>query len=169
VTGSLEDTKGLSDKLGSALAVVALAAAVLIASLLTLSSVSKRTRELGTLKAIGWHKRLVVRQIASESLVQGVLGGHLGAALGLGTAALVSALGPTLEATVEQVEPGWMGSVSQGQVAAGSSTVTLSAPIDLAILGLAIALAVLGGLIAGAIGATRAARLSPAEALRAVE
>jgi ABC-type antimicrobial peptide transport system permease subunit len=121
------------------------------------------------LKAIGWHKRLVVRQIASESLVQGVLGGLLGAALGLGTAALVSALGRTLEATVEQVEPGWMGSISQGQVAAGSSTVTFSAPIDLSILGLAIALAVLGGLIAGAIGATRAARLSPAEALRAVE
>jgi putative ABC transport system permease protein len=115
VTGSLEDTKRLSDKLGSALAVVALAAAVLIASLLTLSSVSKRTRELGTLKAIGWHKRLVVRQIASESLVQGVLGGLLGAALGLGTAALVSALGRTLEATVEQVEPGWMGSISKGR------------------------------------------------------
>ena len=50
-----------------------------IASLLTLSSVTKRTRELGTLKAIGWKRSRVVRQIAGESLAQGALGGVAGA------------------------------------------------------------------------------------------
>jgi putative ABC transport system permease protein len=169
VSGSLEDAKSLSDKLGTALAAVALAAAVLIASLLTLASVSKRTRELGTLKAIGWRQRLVVRQIAAESLAQGVLGGVLGAAIAFGSAALIGAFAPTLEATVEQVEPGIVEAIGQGQVAAGSSTVTLTAPIDVTTLVLAIGLAVLGGLIAGAIGATRAARLRPAEALRSIE
>ena len=57
VSGSLVDAKNLSDKLGTALTIVALVAAFLIASLLTLSSVTKRTRELGTLKALGWPQR----------------------------------------------------------------------------------------------------------------
>jgi ABC-type antimicrobial peptide transport system permease subunit len=90
VSGSLEDAKSLSDTLGTALAAVALAAAVLMACLLTLTSVSKRTRELGTLKAIGWRKRLVIRQIAGESLAQGILGGLAGAAIGLGASALIT-------------------------------------------------------------------------------
>src|SRR5918996_1136609 len=57
VGGSLADAENLSSKLGTALAMVALVAAFLIASLLTLSSVQKRTRELGTLKALGWRRR----------------------------------------------------------------------------------------------------------------
>ena len=67
-------------KLGTALTIVGLAAAFLIASLLTLSSVTKRIRELGTLKAIGWPGRHVVRQVTGESLVQGALGGVFGGA-----------------------------------------------------------------------------------------
>src|SRR5919106_1750437 len=54
VGGSLADAENLSSPLRTALAMVALVAAFLIASLLTLSSVQKRTRELGTLKALGW-------------------------------------------------------------------------------------------------------------------
>jgi putative ABC transport system permease protein len=61
VGGSLNDATNLSSKLGTALAIVALLAAFLIAALLTLSSVQKRIRELGTLKALGWRQRLVVR------------------------------------------------------------------------------------------------------------
>jgi ABC-type antimicrobial peptide transport system permease subunit len=169
VSGSLKDSKSLADRLGTALAAVALAAAILIASLLTLSSVAKRTRELGTLKAIGWGKWLVIRQVAGEALAQGLLGGLLGAAIALVGTALISAFAPTLEATVEQIEGAPMGAIGQGQVAAGSTTVTLSAPINAATLVAAIALAVLGGLIAGMIGAARAARLRPAQALRSIE
>jgi hypothetical protein len=51
VSGTLVDAKNLAFKLGAALAIVALLAAFLIASLLTLSSVTKRIREFGTLKA----------------------------------------------------------------------------------------------------------------------
>ncbi len=42
----------------------------------------------------------------------------------------------------------------------------LHAPLSIEILIAAVGLAILGGLIAGAVGGWRAARLSPAEALR---
>ena len=172
VGGSLDDAQSLADKLGGALVLVGLGAAFLIASLLTLASVNKRVRELGTLKALGWPQGLVVRQVAGESLAQGALGGALGALLGLAGAALVTAIGPTLEATIasaaQQGPPG-PGPFGQGQVTAGTTNIALDAPVDLQLLLIAVGLAILGGLIAGAVGGMRAARLRPADALRSLE
>jgi ABC-type lipoprotein release transport system permease subunit len=169
VGGSLEDADHLSSKLGTALAIVAMAAAFLIATLLTLSSVQKRIRELGTLKALGWRQGLVVRQVAGESLVQGALGGLLGAAIGIGGAVIIDAIGPTLKASVEQQSSDGFGGFGQGGVSAGSAEVVLGAPVDPGLLMLAIGLAIVGGLLAGAAGGLRAARLGPAEALRSAE
>jgi ABC-type antimicrobial peptide transport system permease subunit len=169
VSGSLTDAQNLSEKLGAALALVTLLAAFGIASLLTLSSVNKRISELGTLKALGWRSRLVVRQVTGESVVQGLIGGIAGAVIGLGGAALVGALGITLDASVSPRDASVGGLFGQGTVEAESSTVTLGAPVDPGVIALAIGLAVLGGLIAGAVGAARVARLRPAEALRSVE
>jgi putative ABC transport system permease protein len=169
VSGSLVDAKNLSSKLGTALAIVALAAAFLIASFLTLSSVTKRVRELGTLKAIGWPQRLVVRQVAGESLVQGILGGLIGAGIGLAGAAIIEALAPSLKATVASVAQQGPPGFGQGQVTSGSTQVALGAPVDVGLILLAVALALLGGLIAGSIGGLRAARLRPADALRHID
>ena len=163
VGGSLVDAKNLAGKLGAALTIVGLAAAVLIASLLTLASVNKRIRELGTLNALGWPQRLVVRQVTGESLAQGVLGAIVGVALGIAAAAAITAVAPTLKASVAQAATGGggpagpvVGAFGQGQVAAGSTTVALDAPVDVRLIALAVALAVLGGLLAGAAGALRA-------------
>jgi putative ABC transport system permease protein len=169
VGGSLADADNLSSKLGTALAAVALLAAFLIATLLTLSSVQKRIRELGTLKALGWPQRLVVRQVAGESLVQGALGGLLGATVGVVAAAVIDAIGPTLEASVPGQSSGGFNPFGQGAVSAGSADVVLGAPVDLGLLLLAIGLAIVGGLLAGAAGGLRAARLRPADALRSTE
>ena len=71
ISGSLVDAANLSHSLGLALSIVAAVGAFLLAALLALSSVGKRVRELGTLKALGWTQRKVVRQIAGESLATG--------------------------------------------------------------------------------------------------
>lgn len=166
VSGSLVDAAGLADRLGNVLAIVVLAAAFLVAALLTLASVAKRVRELGTLKAIGWSQRMVVRQVVGESVVQGVLGGLLGAGLGVGAAALAASLSPTLQASAPAGGPSSL--FGLGQVAASTvgQTVPLEAPVDPALLAFAVGLAVFGGLLAGTAGALRAARLRPAAALR---
>jgi ABC-type antimicrobial peptide transport system permease subunit len=167
VSGSLIDAKNLTSKLGTALEIVALVAAILIASLLTLSSVAKRIRELGTLKALGWPQRFVVRQVTGESLFQGLLGGVFGAVIGVVGALVIGALGLTLKATVAQAASTGFGPFGQGAVnTGGSTTLKLTAPISIGLILLAIALAVAGGLISGAIGGLRAARLRPADALR---
>jgi ABC-type antimicrobial peptide transport system permease subunit len=172
VSGSLIDAKNLTNKLGIVLEIVGLAAAFLIAALLTLSSVTKRIRELGTLKALGWSQRLVVRQVTGEALLQGVLGGVFGIVVGVGGAALISAFAPTLKATVAQAAaqgPGFLGPFGQGSVSAGATTVSLDAPVSIGLIALAVALAVLGGLLSGAVGGFRASRLRPADALRHID
>jgi ABC-type antimicrobial peptide transport system permease subunit len=167
VSGSLIDAKNLTNKLGTALELVALVAAILIASLLTLSSVTKRIRELGTLKAVGWSQRLVVRQVTGESLLQGLLGAVFGVLIGVGGALLIGALGLTLKATVAQASSGGFGPFGQGAaVSSGSTTLKLTAPISISLILLAVALAVAGGLVSGAVGGLRAARLRPADSLR---
>jgi putative ABC transport system permease protein len=116
---------------------------------------------------------LVIRQVTGESVVQGLLGGLAGAVIGIGGAALIGALGISLDASVAAEQTGFgapgSGPFGQGAVETGSSTVALDAPVDLGLLLLAIGLAVVGGVIAGAVGGGRAARLRPAEALRSVE
>ena len=138
-----------------------------VAGLLTLSSVGKRVRELGTLKALGWTQRLVVRQVVGESLVQGIAGGVLGIALGVAAAAVVSGYGPTLSAQSSSGGGTLLGIAQAARTA--TQKVALSAPLSVSILLLGLGLALLGGLLAGATGALRAARLRPADALRQVE
>ena len=168
ISGSLVDASNLSKNLGLVLSIVAAAAAFLLAALLALSSVGKRVRELGTLKALGWTQGLVVRQVAGESLAQGVLGGLLGIGLGVLAALAIDAFGPSLSASSTSGSSDLLGlGVSTARTA--TSSVTLSAPIGVPILLLGFALALLGGLVAGTAGALRAARLRPADALRQVD
>jgi ABC-type antimicrobial peptide transport system permease subunit len=167
ISGSLVDASNLSQSLGLALSIVAAAAAFLLAALLALSSVGKRVRELGTLKALGWTQRRVVRQVAAESLAQGVLGGIAGVALGVAVAFAVGVAGPSLSASSTTGGGSLLG-VEQA-VRTTSNAVTLSAPIGVTLIVLGFGLALLGGLLAGAAGALRAARLRPADALRTVE
>jgi putative ABC transport system permease protein len=170
ITGSLVDASNLSHNLGVVLEIIVAAAAFLLAALLTLSSVGKRVRELGTLKAIGWTQRLVVRQVVGESVAQGIAGGVLGIGVGVAAATLFDAFGPKLTASSAS------GGSAQNFLGLGNATartastdISLHAPLTLGLLLLGLALAIAGGLIAGAAGGLRTARLRPADALRRVE
>jgi ABC-type antimicrobial peptide transport system permease subunit len=167
ISGSLVDASNLSHDLGLALSIVAAVAAFLLAALLALSSVGKRVRELGTLKALGWTQRMVVRQIAGESLATGILGGLFGIGLGVLVAVLVDAFGPSL--TASSTTGSDLANLGVSTVRTATHSVSLTAPVGISVLAIGFGLALLGGLIAGTAGALRAARLRPADALRNVE
>src|SRR5690606_17252758 len=97
-SGSLGTAASLLSSLGTWLSAVVLAAAFLIAALLTLSGVSRRTQEFGTLKALGWSNRAVVGQIASESVVRSLAGGVLGAMIGVAGVLTLNSLDISLSA-----------------------------------------------------------------------
>ena len=112
----------------------------------------------------------------------GIIGGIAGIGVGFGGAALISAIAPTQYATVGQppgsAAPG--GAETVGGPAGGTSfhqltpaathpvPVHLSASVTMSVILLAVALAVIGGLLAGSFGGWRAARLRPAAALARV-
>jgi ABC-type lipoprotein release transport system permease subunit len=167
VTGSLSSASTLANSLGRWLAVAVLAAAFGLASILTVSAVSRRVREFGTLKAMGWRSRRIIRQIMGEALVIGIVGGAAGVGVGYAAAALVEALAPPLTATTAA---GAAGRFAHGaSSAAHTVSIHLTAPVTLGAVALAVVLAIAGGLIAGSLGGWRAVRLRPAAALARVE
>ena len=198
ITGSLSSASSLANNLGKWLAIAVLLAAFLLASLLTLSAVSRRVREFGTLKAIGWRSRRIVGQVMGESVTLGLIGGLVGVALGFAGAELVTRLSRPLSATVGQTTGsatpggarqfgfgggggggfggaggggggGSFGSAARAAAAANHTvTVHLGATVTTEIIVLAVVLAVAGGIIAGMFGGWRAARLRPADALSKV-
>ncbi|MET1019337.1 MAG: ABC transporter permease, partial [Microterricola sp.] len=100
VSGSLATASSLVTSLGLWLSVAVLLAAFLIAILFTISGVTRRTREFGTLKAIGWSNRRIVGQVTGESLVQGLIGGAVGVTVGLIGVLVVNLVAPTLSGGV---------------------------------------------------------------------
>jgi putative ABC transport system permease protein len=156
-----------------------LAAAFGLASLLTVAAVSRRVREFGTLKALGWRNRRILSQIMGEALAIGLIGGAAGVALGFGGAALVQALAPPLTATTPTASgpagpggaagPGGGGGFARAAAStAHTVSVHLTAPVTIGAVLLAVALAIAGGLVAGSFGGWRAVRLRPAAALTRV-
>ena len=173
VTGSLSDARKLASRLGAALGVIVLTAAFVIAMLLTLSSIAKRVREIGTLRAIGWSRGRVVRQILSETMLIGLLGGIVGIGIGVAAAYAVGAFTPALSATTAGVPnfsssslAGLLGSALPSTVR--TTSVALKAPVQPMTLAIGVGFALVGGLLAGTVGGWRASRLSPAEALRSL-
>jgi len=198
VTGSISSASSLANNLGKWLAIAVLIAAFLLASLLTMSAVSRRIREFGTLKALGWKSRRVVFQVMGESIAIGIVGGAIGVGLGFLGAAAVGHFAHPLTASLGTANTGsatpggaraFTGGGGFGGAGGGTGrtgggftggfthaaanavpTVTehLTAPVTLEAVLAAVILAVLGGLIAGSFGGWRAARLRPAAALSKV-
>jgi putative ABC transport system permease protein len=179
INGSLGSAAKLAGTLGTWLSILVLVAAFAVAGLLTMTAVSRRAREFGTLKAIGWRSRRIIGQVMGESLAIGLIGGAAGIGLGLAGAAIIDKLAPKLTAAIPsgtglrfagngcgpvQLGPGGsLGSTTQNIPVHWSATVTLS------VIGLAVLLAIAGGLLSGALGSWRISQLRPASALARVD
>lgn len=105
-----------------------------------LMSVFERTREIGTLRAVGWRRRRIMSMILQESLLLGAVGGVAGIVIGVLLVKLVE-LSPAVSTMLK-------GSFSPG----------------LFVQALAVAFAL--GAIGGLYPAYKAAGLNPIEALR---
>jgi ABC-type lipoprotein release transport system permease subunit len=100
ITGSVASASSLANNLGRWLAIAVLAVAFLLACLLTTAAVSRRVREFGTLKALGWTSRRIVGQVVGEALTIGVIGGIVGVGLGYLGSALAGHYYHTVTATL---------------------------------------------------------------------
>ncbi len=103
-------------------------------------SVFERTREIGILRALGWKRWQVLAHIEVEAVLLGLGGGLLGIVLGWCALRVLASLPQT----------------------ASFFAATLHWPL----LAEAVGIAILSGLIAGALPAWRAGQLSPVDALR---
>jgi putative ABC transport system permease protein len=102
-------------------------------------TIYERTREIGTLRALGWKKRRILGMVVREAILISLLAGLVGILLGMGLTWLI-ALTP--------------------------ATSYLAATYNATILGQTILVAVVLGVLGGIYPAWRASRLSPVEALR---
>jgi putative ABC transport system permease protein len=103
-------------------------------------SVFEQTREIGILRALGWKSWSVMLLIETEAAVLGLIGGVIGIGIGWGVLRLFSTLPQT--ASVVSASVSWLHLLE------------------------ALGIAILSGLVAGAVPAWRGAHLSPVEALR---
>jgi putative ABC transport system permease protein len=170
ITGSLSSTAKLANDLGTWLSIIVLVAAFAVAVILTMAAVSRRVREFGTLKALGWSGRRIVAQVMGESAAMGMLGAAIGVCLGFAGAAIVNAIAPKLSATLTQTTGEHI--VTPAGVSNPTVSHTVSVPMLASVSASAIVAAVLlalaGGLAAGTFGSWRLSRLRPSDALSKV-
>ncbi len=137
---------------------IVVAAQVAIILLVMLYSVRERTREIGTLKAMGASNKTILGQFMIEGILLSLIAGIIGIAIGTVGA---SALGQILLPRLNQ----WgvdLTTSQNGQTVPVPLTLTITPQLILAGLGIAVALGALGSLYP----AWRAAKIRPAEAMR---
>jgi putative ABC transport system permease protein len=147
VGGFFRDAMAVQDVVFSA--VVAIVFAIVIAAIVntSLMTVMERTREIGTLMALGYRRRHILTLFLGEAAVIGAAGGLLGLAVGSGVVATLHVQGLAFRLP--------------GVAEATRIFPAVGAQFLLLVLGLAVAAALISGLVP----AYRASRMRPVQAL----
>jgi len=173
VTRSVAGAEKLVNDLGRWLSVLVLAAAFAVACLLTVAAVGRRAAEFGTLKALGWRSRRIVGQVLGEAAAVGLAGAAAGVGPGFAGAAILAGVAPKASA-IAAANPGPPAGAPPGAgrpvLVGGASlshpvSVTVYPSVSAVLILLAVALAIAGALLAGALASWRIAALRPAAAL----
>jgi len=128
-------------------------------------SVTERTREIGTLKAIGAGDVEILKMFLMEALLIGLIGGGVGVATGI----VLSYLFPILTQFIGFIPFGGSTAFGRGGFSLrGIPALTLTPSIDLFTISFCLSLGVAVGLLAGLYPAWHASRMKPVEALRHV-
>lgn len=174
VTGSMRSTADLANNLGRWLSVMVLIAAFALACLLTMSAVSRRAREFGTFKALGWRSGRIIAQVIGESVAIGIVGAAVGTGLGFAGAAIINQIAPPMSASVptssgqRMMTMGANGPQSSSSTVLHTVTVPMAASVSTDAIVAAVVLALAGALLAGAVASWRIGQLRPADALARV-
>jgi putative ABC transport system permease protein len=140
--------------------IVVVAATSLIVLFVMLYTVKERTKEIGTLKAIGFSNSAVMGQFMLEGILLSIIAGVVGIAIGsVAAPTLASALLPSVGIGAGSRAAGFLSGTTR---ISGLSVATLSPELVLILFGAAILLGTLGSLYP----AWRAAKIRPAEAMR---
>jgi len=151
--------------------IISVLATCLIVLFVMLYTVRERTKEIGTLKAIGFSNWNVMNQFMLEGILLSLAAGIVGIGIGSMAAPTLSGLllphmssfiGSTFGSSGRSFGAGGGRFVSHGAFGVGAATAVLSPELMLLALGGAIALGALGSLYP----AWRASRTRPAEAMR---
>jgi putative ABC transport system permease protein len=148
VSSSLSMAESVSDMMGSmtlflsAIAAVSLLVGAVGIANTMFTSVLERTKEIGTMKAIGAKNHDILMIFIVNSGLVGLVGGILGVACGAMATSLFPMLGVTMTG--------------------GSASIVLSPTLMASGLGIAVVI----GVVSGAIPAYRASKLKPVDALR---
>jgi putative ABC transport system permease protein len=149
---------------------IAVVATSLIVLFVMLYTVRERTKEIGTLKAIGFSNWNVMRQFMIEGMLLSLVAGLVGIAIGTVGAPLLSGIllpqvSPFGSRGNSQFQPGGANAGNFGNFGIlGASTVTVTPNLQTMLI--AIGAAVLLGALGSLYPAWRAARTRPAEAMR---
>ena len=139
--------------------VIAVAATSIIVLFLMLYTVRERTKEIGTLKAIGASNAVVMGQFMLEGILLSVIAGAVGVAIGAVAAPYLSS---HLLPAVGKTFGGAGGLVISGSTSPSTSAITVSPELMAIGFGAAVLLGAIGSLYP----AWRAAKTRPAEAMR---
>jgi ABC-type antimicrobial peptide transport system permease subunit len=134
------DTMAQMDAMTAVIGLLAVVVGGIVVANTMMMSIYERTREIGTLRALGWRKRRILGQVMQESLMLCLLAGLFGSILGVAFVWLI------------------------GMVPGVNAYLTIRWDTQTFLRAVVLALAV--GLVAGLYPAWRASRMQPVEALR---